>query len=365
MDEGQDIRDVIVMEDKFGECINEETGQVTPVRRLTLTNSQRMSVQVIDYGATITTIKVPDKRGNVDDVVLGFDDMKGYLDSKNPYFGSTVGRVANRIAGGKFTISNQEHKISQNVDVNHLHGGFKGFDKVMWSTDVQGAKVVMTHMSPDGDEGYPGAVIATTTFELTADNRLFITMEAVSTKPTPVNLTNHSYFNLAGHGMGSEGAYNQIVNINADYITTMDDNLIVTGELTPVANSSYDLRIPKFLGTAIKELVEPGFDFNYCLNKSLIQPTGLTFAARAFDPESGRYMEVHTDQPGIQFYTGNYIADITGKKGASYSKHCAYCFETQNYPNAVNIANFPNSVIRPGEKYKHVVSYSFGVQQIL
>ncbi|KAI5736249.1 hypothetical protein M8J76_001442 [Diaphorina citri] len=361
----EEIPDVVIMEDKFGECINESNGQVLPVRRFTLTNSQRMSVQVIDYGATITTIKVPDKRGNVDDVVLGFDDMRGYLSSNNPYFGSTVGRVANRIAGGKFTIDKENFTISQNVDVNHLHGGFKGFDKVIWSTYVDKDKVVMSHMSPDGDEGYPGAVIATTTFQLTSDNRLFITMEAVSTKPTPINLTNHSYFNLAGHGMGSEGAFNQIVNINADYITEMDENLIVTGELTPVANTAYDLRTPKFLGSALKELTEPGFDFNYCLNKSLLESSGFTFAARALDPESGRYMEVHTDQPGIQFYTGNYIPEMSGKKGATYTKHCAYCFETQNFPNAVNISTFPNSILRPGEKYKHVVSYSFGVQQIL
>lgn len=362
----EELGDVVIMEDKFGECINEQSGQVLPVTRYTLTNAQRMSVQVVDYGATITTIKVPDKRGNVDDVVLGFDDMRGYLSSANPYFGSTVGRVANRIAGGTFTLDEKDYQISKNVDdLNHLHGGFKGFDKVIWSTDVQKDKVVMSHLSCHGDEGYPGDVIVTTTFQLTADNRLFITMEAVATKPTPINLTNHSYFNLAGHGAGSESAYNHIVNINADYITQMDENLIVTGNLTPVANSAYDLRTPKFLGTAIKQLKEPGFDFNYCLNKSLREPSGFTFSARVLDPESGRYMEVHTDQPGLQFYTGNYIAAMIGKKGASYDRHCGYCFETQNFPNAVNIPNFPNSILRPGEKYQHVVSYSFGVQQVL
>lgn len=343
-----------ITEDSFG-----QDGAGHPVRRFTMINKNHMSVQVISYGATVTSIKVPDKRGHIDDVVLGFDDMSGYLSSSNPYFGATVGRVANRVYPTEFVFNKQNISLNKNAGDVQLHGGIRGFDKVIWEATVNNDRVIMTYISASGEEGYPGAVLATVVYQLTADNRLAILMKAAVTKPTMVNLTNHSYFNLAGHASGSVGLLNQYVTVNADKYTPLK-NLVCTGEMKDVANTGYELRTPKHLKTAIEELPEEGgFDINYCLNHSTIQP-GFNFAARIVDPESGRVMEVHTDQPGMQVYTSNQLGPVKGKCDAVYGKHSAICFETQKFPNAIHIENFPSIVVKPGKDYSHLVTYSFG-----
>ncbi|XP_046671998.1 galactose mutarotase-like isoform X2 [Homalodisca vitripennis] len=346
---------VNVCEDAFGD---DGTGHA--VRRFTLTNEYRMSVQVITYGATITCIKVPDKRGNVDDVVLGYDDMSGYLSNTNPYFGATIGRVTNRTYPTDFLFNQQHISLTKNVGGVHLHGGFKGFDKVIWDAVMEEDRVIMTYLSREGEEGYPGDVLTTVTYQLTADNRLIIGVRASVTKPTPVNITNHSYFNLAGHASGSSGLLNQFVSVNADKYTPLE-NFIATGlgEIRDVAGSGYDLRIPQKLSEAFKTLDTDGYDINFCLNNSIVQP-GFNFAARLTDPESGRFLDVHTDQPGLQVYTSNGMPTIRGKRDATYGKHSAICFETQNYPNAINIEKFPNSIVKPGTDYVHYTAYSFG-----
>lgn len=343
-----------ITEDSFG-----QDAAGCPVRRFTMVNKNNMTVQVINYGATVTCIKVPDKRGKVDDIILGFDDMSGYLSSNNPYFGATVGRVANRIYPTEFQFNNQKVSLSKNVGDVQLHGGIKGFDKVLWDATIDDDRVVMTYISADGEEGYPGAVLATVIYELTSTNRLVILMKAAVTKPTLVNLTNHSYFNLAGHASGSVGLLNQYVTVNADKYTPLK-NFICTGEMNDVGDTGYELRTSKRLKIAIEELAEAdGFDINYCLNHSTIQP-GFNFAARIVDPESGRIMEVHTDQPGLQVYTSNQLGPVKGKHDAVYGKYSAICFETQTFPNAINIENFPSVVVQPGKDYSHLVTYSFG-----
>lgn len=345
-----------ITEDSFG-----QDGAGRPVRRFTMVNKNRMSVQLINYGATITCISVPDRRGNVDDVVLGFDDMSGYLSSSNPYFGATVGRVANRIYPTKFLFNKQNVSLTKNIGDVHLHGGIKGFDKAMWEAMVDNDRVIMTYISADGEEGYPGAVLATVVYQLTADNRLVILMKAAVTKPTLVNLTNHSYFNLAGHASGSVGLLNQYVTVNADKYTPLK-NLVCTGEIKDVADTGYELRTSNRLKNAIEELElaeADGFDINYCLNHSTVQPC-FNFAARIVDPGSGRVMEVHTDQPGLQVYTSNQLGPVKGKSCAVYGKFSAICFETQKFPNAINIETFPSIIVQPGKDYSHLVTYSFG-----
>lgn len=343
-----------IMEDSFG-----QDGAGRLVRRFTMVNKNHMTVQLINYGATVTSIKVPDKRGNIDDVVLGFDDMSGYLSSSNPYFGATVGRVANRICPTEFQFNKQKVSLTKNAGDVQLHGGIKGFDKVMWEAMVDNDRVIMTYISADGEEGYPGAVLATVVYQLTADNKLVILMKAAVTKPTLVNLTNHSYFNIAGHASGSVGLLNQFITVNADKYTPLK-NLVCTGEMKDVADTSYELRTAKRLKNAIEALAEAdGFDINYCLNHSTVQPC-FNFAARIVGPESGRVMEVHTDQPGLQVYTSNQLGPVKGKQNAVYGKFSAVCFETQNFPNAIHIETFPSIVVKPGKDYSHLVTYSFG-----
>uniref|UniRef100_A0A1B6D4J7 Aldose 1-epimerase n=4 Tax=Clastoptera arizonana TaxID=38151 RepID=A0A1B6D4J7_9HEMI len=347
---------IVVSEDSFGEDSNGH-----PIRRFTLTNENRMSVQVINYGATITCIKVADRKGNVDDVVLGFDDMAGYLSpiNRSYYFGATMGRVANRIYPTEFEFNGQQISVTKNVGEKHLHGGFRGFDKVIWDATIEEDRVIMTYLSVDGEEGLPGAVIATTIFQLTADNKLVIIWKATVTKPTLVNISTHCYFNVAGHASGSTGLLRQVLTINADKYAVLDD-MVPTGELRDVAGTGYDLRSPRKISDAMVDLeTKDGYDINYCLNKSPLPPT-FNFAARVTDPETGRYMEVHTDQPGMQVYTSTTVPKFKAKRGAEYGKSCAICFETQKYPNAVHIKSFPSIAVQPGKDYLHLVTYSFG-----
>ncbi|XP_046382494.1 galactose mutarotase [Ischnura elegans] len=363
--------DVELEEDGFGFLRNETTGVSEIVRRFTMSNKKGMSVQIITYGGIITSIKVPDARGNVDDVALGFDRLDEYLSKDNPYFGAIVGRVANRIANASFKIGEKEYHLSRNEGNNHIHGGFKGFDKMNWESHVVGGgKLVLSLLSGDGDEGYPGEVLTHATYSLTENNELLLQLQATVTKPTPINLTNHSYFNLAGHDAGSDGIYEHLVTINADNYTPVDKSLIPTGAIVPVRSTAYDLlKCPgQKLGPMLHCLrKEGGYDINFCVNPS--SDDSKAFVARVEHPGSGRILEVFSDAPGVQFYTSNGLPDATaaqppliGKGGAKYWKHGAFCLETQNYPNAVNQPNFPNSVLTPGATYSHNVLYRFSTK---
>ncbi|XP_075211958.1 galactose mutarotase [Lycorma delicatula] len=329
-----------------------------PVKQFTLRNNNGFTVKVIDYGATVTSICLPVKNGSTVDVVLGFDNMQGYLSGLNPYFGATVGRVANRTKPTNFTLDGKCVSITQNQGDFQLHGGNKGFDKVMWNTSIEGDCLIMTYNSPDGEEGYPGNLLVKTIFKVTPDNCLYISFSATTDQTTVVNLTNHSYFNLAGHNAGAEELLKHNVKIEADSYTKLSSELVATGEIVPVDGTGYDLRSLVVLGEAMKKIKEDGFDINFCLKP----PTNVQkLAAVVCYKPLGTSMEVYTNVPGVQFYTSNAIDSIPGGKcGATYTKHAALCLETNHYPNSANIKSFPSIELRPGEEYKHDVMYKFG-----
>lgn len=337
------------------------------VKKFTLKNNNGLEVDVISYGATIVSIRTLDKQGIEADVVLGFENIEGYLAQNNPYFGATIGRVANRIAKGHFILDGVEYNLTKSNDEYSLHGGLKGWNAYVWNAEIQKNTVVMSLLSEDGDEGYPGAVIATAKFSLTNHGELIIEVKATATKATPINLTNHSYFNLAGHGTHASELYNHEIEINADRWTVTNSESIPTGEIRSVANSIMDLRTSTRLGDVIDKVPGgDGYDHNFCLSDN-DKRTKQKFVAKVFHPNSGRYLEVRSDQPGVQLYTSNFLPEsttygIAGKDGAKYFKHEAFCLETQNYPDAVNHENFPDSILRPGYTYSHTTTYKFGVQ---
>ncbi|XP_017768471.1 PREDICTED: aldose 1-epimerase [Nicrophorus vespilloides] len=369
--------DVVLEEDHFDFLVDKTTGQATSVRQFTWTNGNGVVIKMITYGATITSIKLPDRNGKFDDIVLGYNNIAGYLSSANPYFGATVGRVANRIGGARINIDQATYALSANLGRHQLHGGFKGFDKYNWDYYVSGNRVVFSLDSADGDEGYPGNVLVNVSCELTNSNEFLLDFSATTTKPTVVNLTNHSYFNLAGHEKGAQEIYKHEVSINADRITEVDEDFIPTGKLLPVCNTIFDLRIPKQLGSVIHKVpVVNGYDHNFCINRASEQQN--TFVSRIQHYATGRALEVYSNQYGVQFYTSNGLpedpkdapmgADITklqkvvGKDGANYYKHSAICLETQNYPDAVNQSDFPKAILYPGETYHHTLKYKFIVE---
>ncbi|XP_051167406.1 galactose mutarotase isoform X2 [Leptopilina boulardi] len=336
------------------------------VKKFTLKNRNNQEIDVINYGATIISIRTPDKYNQLADIVLGYDNLEGYLRSDNPYFGATVGRVANRIGKASFTLDGVKYNLAKNRGENTLHGGFRGWNSKIWEAFASNDSVVMTLLSEDGDEGFPGAVIASVTFKLNHDGQFNIEMKAFTTKSTPINLTNHSYFNLAGHGTNAEEIYKHQIQLNADRWTVTDSESIPTGELRPVDNTLMDLRNPTFLGNVINKVAGGGYDYNFCLPDS--DKTKTKFVAKVVHPDSGRYMVVYSDQLGVQFYTSNFFPErntsaILGKEGKPYFKHAAFCLETQNYPDAINHNNFPDSVLRPDNVYNHIVIYKFGVQK--
>jgi aldose 1-epimerase len=324
----------------------------------TLTNAHGLIARITNYGTIITEVHVPDSRGSLADIVLGFDNLEQYLKG-HPYFGCTVGRVANRIAKGRFSLDGQTYTLAINNGPNHLHGGLKGFDKVLWSASPQaGAAVEFSYTSSDGEEGYPGKLDVTVLMALTDANELRIDYTAVSDRPTPVNLTNHSYFNLAGAG----DILNHELTLAADHYTPADPTLIPTGEIQPVAATPMDFRTPKPIGSRIGQLKteEPGYDSNYVVNGG---GNSLMPAARVREPCSGRVMEVHTTQPGVQLYTANYLdGSLTGKRGMVYQRHSAFCLETQHFPDSVNHPNFPSIILRPGQTYRHTTLHRFSAQ---
>jgi aldose 1-epimerase len=326
----------------------------------TLTNALGMRVKLLNYGAIVAGIEVPDRRGKVADVTLGFDSMEGWL-KNSPYFGATVGRYANRIAKAAFTLDGTAYKLAANNGENHLHGGRKGFDKVLWHAQpIQAATAVavrFTYLSKDGEEGYPGNLSVTVLYTLTNNNELKIEYTATTDKPTIVNLTNHTYWNLAGPKAGD--CLGHILTLFADQYTPVDKGLIPTGELKPVLNTPLDFTVPTPIGKHIGE-VEGGFDHNFVLRTT---PPKIGLAARAYEPRSGRLLEVLTDQPGVQFYSGNFLdGSAAGKDGAAYRKHDGFCLETQRFPDSPNRPSFPSPVLRPGDTYRHTALYRFSTR---
>ncbi|OKL40332.1 aldose epimerase family protein [Pontibacter flavimaris] len=326
----------------------------------TLTNPQGVTVKITNYGAIVTSFVTPDKNGEMGDVVAGFDDLSGYIPN-DPHFGGVVGRFANRIAYGRFTLDGQAYTLPVNDAPHHLHGGYQGFDRVVWQAEElpQQNALKLTYMSPDGEEGYPGNLTATVVYTLTADNALQIDYSATTDKATPVNLTNHSYFNLsAGKANDISG---HLIQINAEKYTPVDETLIPTGELATVAGTPLDLRQPQPIGQHLHELPGGGYDHNFVLNKGNER---ITTAAEVYDPASGRVLEVYTTQPGIQLYTGNFLdGSLTGRDGNTYTRHYAFCLETQHFPDSPNQPNFPDTILRPGETYRETTIYKLSVSE--
>lgn len=339
-----------IMKTSFGKVDGKE------VYLFTMTNINGMTVKITNYGGIITSIMVPDRSGNLGDVVLGYDSLDQYLE-KSPYFGAIVGRYANRIAKGKFTLNGHEYHLAVNNGNNTLHGGIKGFDKVVW--DVQGTAgkedptLKLFYLSKDGEEGYPGNLKVTVTYTLNDHDELHTLIEAETDKPTPVNLTNHSYFNLSEADTNILG---HILTINANSYTEVNTELIPTGRLPKVIGTAMDFNNSTPIGARIDK-VPGGYDHNYVLNH---KPGVLSMAAQVYDPATGRQLEVLTTQPGLQFYSGNFLdGSTTGKGGKVYLKHYGFCLETQHYPDSPNQPGFPNTILNPGEKFSHLTIFRF------
>ncbi len=332
----------------------------------TLRNQSGMEVSVIDFGATIVSVRVPDQKGQCGDVVLGFDKLSDY-ETKSPYFGTLVGRYGNRIAKGKFALNGTTYTLATNNGPNALHGGLKGFDKVVWHAQVAkteaGPAIAFTHVSPDGDQGYPGTLTMKVVYTLTDKNEIVLDYSATTDKDTVVNLTNHSYFNLEGQGtcdiLGHE------LTINGGNFTPVDETLIPTGELRPVKGTPFDFTSSTAIGARIAQNEEQlkfggGYDHNWVLDR---EGEGLSLAARVVAPNSGRVMEVLTTEPGVQFYCGNFLdGTLTGKEGKVYKHRFGLCLETQHYPDSPNHHNFPPVTLKPGQTYKTTTVYRFSTK---
>jgi aldose 1-epimerase len=340
-----------------------KTADGRDIQLYTLTNKNGMTVAITNYGGIVQSIKTPDRNGKLDDIVLGFDTVDGYL-KEHPYFGALIGRYGNRIAKATFTLNGQAYKLAANDGPNHLHGGIKGFDKQLWnareSADPASQRLELTYVSKDGEEGYPGTLSTTVVYTLTDENELRIVYTATTDKDTVLNLTNHSYFNLAGQGSGDILGHE--IMIAADRFTPVDATLIPTGELKPVEGTPFDFRKPGVIGARINDKDEQiargrGYDHNFVLNRT---GSDLALAARVTEPKSGRVMEVLTTQPGVQFYTGNFLdGTLTGKAGKVYQQRYGFCLETQHFPDSPNQPQFPSTVLKPGEQYRYTTVYRF------
>ena len=334
----------------------------TEIDGFTITNKRRTSMHVITYGGIITSLRVADRHGKVDDVVLGYDNLDGYL-KETPYFGAIVGRYANRIAKGRFTLDGATYHLPINNGPNSLHGGVRGFDKVVWdATQFENdslAGVIFTHVSPDGDQGYPGRVDARVTYTLDDHNRLTVEYQATTDKATVINLSQHSYFNLAGDG--ARDILGHQLQIDADRFTPVDSTLIPTSELASVGGTPFDFRSPHAIGERIGQSHQQlafggGYDHNWVLNGM-----GMRHAVRLAEPTTGRTLDIFTDQPGLQFYSGNFLdGSITGKAGHVYRHRYGLCLETQHFPDSPNHPSFPSTVLRPGETYHTTTVFQFG-----
>ncbi len=334
------------------------------VDRYTLVNANGVVAKVITYGATLTELLVPDRDGKMADVVLGFKTLADY-ERDEPYLGATIGRVGNRIAKGKFKLDGREYTLAANNGPNHLHGGLRGFDKRVWKAQVvpaaAGAAVRFTYVSADMEEGYPGTLTATVVYTLTNANEVRLDYTATTDKPTIVNLTNHSYFNLAGEGQGT--ILDHELTIMADRFTPVDDTLIPTGDIASVRGTVMDFNRPTAIGARIAQVpgaAPGGYDHNYVLSHG---GGVLAMSATVRDPKSGRAMDVLTSEPGVQFYTGNFLdGTLVGKSGAAYKQHYGFCLETQHFPDSINHPNFPPVLLRPGHTYKSTTVYRFSAK---
>ncbi|CAO1421037.1 unnamed protein product [Diamesa hyperborea] len=348
--------------DDFGTVENHITKKQDAVKRFTWTNGNKVSVQILSYGAMIHSVKVPGKDGTIADVALGFDTIDGYVKGGNPaYMGSMMGRIANRVANGEFELNGEKFTIAKNFLGKHgIHGGLIGFCKFNWDSYIDGTTLYLTHVNPDGFEGYPGTVMVTAECKLCDNNSFSMILRAVTSKPTPINLSNHSYFNLAGHDKGYTELYKHKCTINANATLAIDAEQIPTGQLNSVSGTAYDFRMPVALGDAIAKTPGNGFDNNFCITQG--SKKTLSFVARVVHPESGREMEVYSNEPSVLFYTSNNLPDpFIGKGGANYKKHGAFCLETQKYADAVHHPNFPSIILNPGQQYEQETIYKFGV----
>jgi aldose 1-epimerase len=335
------------------------------VDRYTLTNGDCMEVKIITYGGIVQSLRVPDRHGDLDNVVLGFDNLDDYVANNSPYFGAIIGRYANRIAGGQFTLDGVTYELPQNNGPNTLHGGLEGFDKKVWdAAEISGDDSVglqLSYTSPNGEEGFPGRLETRVTYRLTEDNELRIDYRATTNKATVVNLTNHSYFNLSGEGSGT--IYDHRLEINASHYTPVDATLIPTGRIAPVAGTPFDFRDPTAIGARIRDdhpqiVIGRGYDHNYVLDRN--GRKGLVLAARVTDPDSGRVLEITTTEPGMQFYSGNFLdGTLVGTSGKVYRQSDGFALETQHFPDSPNQPQFPSTVLRPGEVFRSTTVFAF------
>jgi aldose 1-epimerase len=342
-----------------------KTADGKPVDIFTLTNAKGMEVKIMTFGGIVVSLKTPDRDGKLDDVVLGFDTLDPYLKG-HPFFGALVGRYGNRIAKGRFKIDGKEYSLLVNNGENHLHGGKLGFDKKVWKAksgkSTEGQTLELKYTSADMEEGYPGKLDVTVTYTLTNDNGLKIDYRATTDKNTHVNLTNHSYFNLAGAGSGDVLGHEMM--INAYQATKVDKGLIPTGEIVNIKGTALDFTSPMAIGARIEANEEQlqwgfGYDHNYVINGG---GKGLTLAARVTEPTTGRIMEVMTTEPGVQFYSANHVNNVSGKGGKIYQKRGAFCLETQHYPDTPNKKEFPTTLLRPGQTYSTTTIYKFSAK---
>jgi aldose 1-epimerase len=350
-----------VKKESFG-----KTGDGRPVDLYTLTNSHGLELRAMTYGGIIVSLRVPDKNGKLGDIVLGHETLEGYLPN-TPYFGVIVGRYANRIANAAFTLDGVKYTLAKNDGPNSLHGGIKGFNQQIWEgkefKNAKGVGVAFNYLSKDGEEGYPGNLKVKVSYTLTDENQLMVNYEATTDKATPLNLSQHSYFNLAGEGNGDILGHHLM--LNADRFTPVDKTLIPTGELRPVKGTPMDFTKPTAIGARINDdyeqlVVGHGYDHNWVINR---KDDGLTLAAKVHEPTSGRIMEVFTTQPGVQFYSGNFLdGTITGKHGHVYKHRYGLCLETQHYPDSPNHPEFPSSILRPGQTFKSQTVFKFSTE---
>jgi aldose 1-epimerase len=336
-----------------------------PVELYTLTNTKGIEARIMTYGGTVVSLKIPDRNGKFGDIVLGYETLDGYL-KNNPFFGSIVGRYGNRIGKASFALNGKQYSLPKNNGENTLHGGVKGFDKVVWKAKevntINGSGLSLTYLSKDGEEGFPGNLSVTVVYTLTNNNELKIDYSATTDKTTVVNLTHHSYFNLAGEG----DILKHELMINAGRFTPVDSGLIPTGELRPVKGTPMDFTKPAVIGAKIDQQDEQltfgkGYDHNWVLNAT--KAGGLALAASVYEPSSGRVMEILTTEPGLQFYSGNFLdGSITGKGGQVYNRRSGFCLETQHFPDSPNKPSFPSTVLRPGQRYRTTTVHRFSTK---
>ena len=345
-------------------CTSVKVSDFDAIQEYELKNRNGMVIKITNYGATITSIQVPDRDGNFADVALGYDSVEGYINAiDRPYFGCVAGRYANRIAGGRFTLDGTDYELATNNGENHLHGGNMGFDKVVWEATPIKHGVELSYLAKDGEEGYPGNLKVTVTYTLTDDNEIVMNYKAFTDKATPINLTNHTYFNLAGEGSGTINGH--LLQINASRFTPVDAGMIPTGELREVAGTPFDFRDAKLISKDVNAANEQlklglGYDHNWVLDR---KGEELELAATLYEPKSGRMLEVLTEEPSIQFYGGNFLdGRLTGKSGGVYNHRNGMCLETQHNPDSPNRPEWPSTILRPGEEYNTSTIYKFSTK---